>query len=43
LDEKVDVIGLTVSSRQDNGVSVGLNFFIPIDDALKALSLSLAG
>jgi S1-C subfamily serine protease len=43
LDEKGNVIGLTVSGRQDNGVPVGLNFFIPIDDALKALSLTFAG
>jgi S1-C subfamily serine protease len=43
LDEKGQVIGLTVSGRQENGSSVGLNFFIPIDDALKALALTVAG
>jgi serine protease Do len=43
LDEKGNVIGLTVSGHQDNGVPIGLNFFIPIDDALKALSLTFAG
>jgi serine protease Do len=43
LDEKGRVIGLTVSGHAPNGDPVGLNYFIPIDDALKALSLIPAG
>jgi hypothetical protein len=43
LDEAGQVIGLTVSGQIANGAPVGLNFFIPIGDALKALSLTLAG
>jgi len=42
LDEKGRVIGLTVSGQFPNGDPIGLNFFIPIDDALKALSLAPA-
>ena len=43
LDEKGRVIGITASGLTSNGTPIGLNFFIPIDDALKALSLSLPG
>jgi S1-C subfamily serine protease len=42
LDEKGRVIGLTVSGQAPNGDPIGLNFFIPIGEALKALSLSPA-
>jgi serine protease Do len=43
LDEKGRVIGITVSGLAPAGSPIGLNFFIPIDDALRALSLSPAG
>jgi S1-C subfamily serine protease len=43
LDEKGRVLGLTVSGRAPEGAPVGLNFFIPIDDALRALALKSAG
>jgi len=43
LDEKGRVIGITVSGLAPSGSPIGLNFFIPIGGALKALSLSLAG
>jgi S1-C subfamily serine protease len=42
LDEKGRVLGLTVSGRAPDGAPVGLNFFIPIDDALRALALKPA-
>jgi S1-C subfamily serine protease len=42
LDDKGDVVGLTVSGAAPNGAPVGLNLFIPIDDALRALSLEAA-
>jgi S1-C subfamily serine protease len=42
LDEKGRVIGLTVSGQFPNGDPIGLNFFIPIGDALKALALTPA-
>jgi len=40
LDEKGRVIGLTVSGESANDVPVGLNLFIPIDDALRVLGLA---
>lgn len=43
LDEKGRVIGLTVSGLAPNGAPIGLNFFIPIDEALRALALTPAG
>jgi S1-C subfamily serine protease len=43
LDEKGQVIGLTVSGMAPNGSPIGLNFFIPIEDALRALALTPAG
>lgn len=42
LDEKGRVIGLTESGLAPNGSPIGLNFFIPIEDALRALALSPA-
>jgi S1-C subfamily serine protease len=42
LDEKGQVIGMTVSGRALNGLPIGLNFFIPIEDALRALALTPA-
>lgn len=43
LDDKGSVVGLTVSGLEPDGAPVGLNFFIPIDDALKALAIVPAG
>jgi S1-C subfamily serine protease len=43
IDSKGRVIGITVSGLAPAGTPIGLNFFIPIDDALRALSLSPAG
>lgn len=40
LDSKGHVIGLTDLGLAPNGTPIGLNFFIPIDDALRALSLT---
>ena len=40
LDEQGAVVGMTVSGMAPNGSPVGLNFFIPIDDALKALRVT---
>ncbi len=42
LDETGRVIGLTASGQTINGAPVGINFFIPIDDALKTLNLTAA-
>lgn len=41
LDETGQVIGLTSSGQIINGAPVGINFFIPIDDALKTLNLTV--
>jgi len=43
LDEKGFVVGLTVSGLAPTGSPIGLNFFIPIDDALRALALKAPG
>jgi S1-C subfamily serine protease len=43
LDEKARVVGLTVSGYEPNGAPAGLNFFIPIRDALDFLALSISG
>jgi S1-C subfamily serine protease len=43
LDENGAVIGLTAWGMAPDGAPVGLNFFIPIDDALRALALRSAG
>jgi S1-C subfamily serine protease len=40
LDETGRVIGLTASGQLVNEAPVGINFFIPIDDALKTLNLN---
>lgn len=40
LDEAGRVIGLTASGQTINGAPVGINFFIPIDEALKSLNLT---
>lgn len=42
LDEAGAVIGICVSGMDINGAPVGINLFIPIDDALKALALTPA-
>ena len=42
LDEKGQVLGLTVSGIMPAGSPIGLNFFIPIDEALRALALTPA-
>ena len=40
LDEEGSVVGITVSGMEIGGAPVGINLFIPIDDALRALSLT---
>jgi S1-C subfamily serine protease len=40
LDEAGRVIGLTASGELVNEAPVGINFFIPIDDALKTLNVT---
>jgi len=40
LDETGRVIGLTASGQMVNEAPVGINFFIPIDDALKTLNVT---
>jgi serine protease Do len=42
IDEKGAVIGICVSGMDIGGAPVGINLFIPIDDALKALALTPA-
>lgn len=42
-DEKGNVVALVVAGRVENGVPIGLNFFIPVDDALRTLGVSIAG
>jgi len=39
LNTKGQVIGITVSGKTDQGATAGLNFFIPIQDALASLGL----
>jgi len=41
LDSNGNIVGLTVSGKFHEGVSKGLNFFIPIKDALKALNIEI--
>ena len=43
LDEKGWVVGITQSTYEPGGVSQNINFFIPIDEALKALALTPVG
>lgn len=40
LDDSGAVIGICVSGMEINGAPVGINLFIPIDEALKALALT---
>jgi S1-C subfamily serine protease len=40
LDEAGRVIGLTASGELVNEAPVGINFFIPIDEALKTLNVT---
>jgi S1-C subfamily serine protease len=42
IDEKGQVVGIAVLGLLPGGASTGLNFFIPIDDALHALGLTPA-
>jgi serine protease Do len=42
VDERGAILGLTVSGYDIGGAPVGINLFIPIDDALKALALTPA-
>lgn len=42
LDEKGSILGITVLRFGPAGIPTGVNLFIPIDDALKALALTLA-
>lgn len=42
LDESGAVIGVCVSGMEISGAPIGINLFIPIDDALKALALTPA-
>jgi len=43
VDENGQVLGMTVSGRlADDGAAVNINFFIPIDDALRVLALKPA-
>jgi len=43
LDEKGWVVGISQSAYEPDGVSQNINFFIPIDDALRALALTAVG
>ena len=43
LDEKGWVVGIAHSVYEPNGVGQNINFFIPIDEALKALALKPVG
>ena len=42
LDASGNVVGLTVSGLTEGDVSLGVNYFIPIDDALAALGIQVA-
>jgi S1-C subfamily serine protease len=42
VDDRGNVVGLTVSGRLLDGVPSGINFFIPIHDALDRLHVTLA-
>jgi hypothetical protein len=37
------VVALVVAGRVEKGVPIGLNFFIPVDDAFRMLGVSVAG
>jgi S1-C subfamily serine protease len=43
LDEKGAIVGLSVLIYEPGGVSQNINFFVPIEEALKALAISAAG
>jgi len=43
LDEKGQIVALTVSRAEPDGVGHDINFFIPIADALKALAIQPSG
>ena len=43
LDEQGQVVALSVSVLQINGAPLNINFFIPIEDALRVLALNPAG
>lgn len=42
-DDKGNVVALVVAGLMPEGVQIGLNFFIPVDDALRTLGVSIAG
>lgn len=42
-DDKGNVIALVVAGLEPEGSQIGLNFFIPVDDAFRTLGLSVAG
>lgn len=42
-DDKGNVVALVVAGRVEKGVPIGLNFFIPVDDAFRSLGISVAG
>jgi serine protease Do len=43
LDEKGAIVGLSVLIYEPGGVSQNINFFIPVEEALKALAIKPAG
>ena len=43
LDEKGAIVGLSVLIYEPGGVSQNINFFVPIEEALKALAIRPAG
>ncbi len=42
VDSKGNLVGITVKGYMIQGAPVGLNFFIPVNDALKALNIKIA-
>jgi serine protease Do len=42
LDRNGNVVGIAVSGMSSLGVGVGVNYFVPIEDALEALRIRLA-
>ena len=43
IDDKGNVVAMTDLGLEKNGVARGINFFIPIGDALKSLNVTFAG
>jgi len=43
VDKSGNVVGMTVMGRTENGAFVGINYFIPIGEALATLNLQTAG